>query len=49
MEYRLLNWQGKKLNVIINEDSKDDFKRMMEWTEDNWKMYTGKIKQNEDK
>jgi len=46
MEYRLLNWEGTPLNIIIDENSKDDFKRMMEWTEENWKAQMSQIKNN---
>jgi len=38
--YRLRDYHGKKLNIMIDESSKDDFKRMMEWTEENWKCFT---------
>lgn len=46
-KYQLINPQGHKINIRIDESAKEDFKKMMNWTEEKWLKYTIEVEEYE--
>ena len=44
-KYQLINLQGHKINIRIDESSKEDFKKMMNWTEEEFKKHTVEVEE----
>lgn len=44
MKYKLFNYKGEEIKgVTIDESAKEDFKKMMDWTEKEWYFHTMKM------